>query len=116
MERTTNHQPSFALSSGTPNAGVPRLAYRWVRFSSGVLLILLLAFGVIPGLQRLGPVREVREAIRNSGIDATALIYSESEVSSEAEYSIRDALRYPAHRADHSVIPPHDGTDQAFSQ
>ena len=79
-------------------------------------MILLLAFGVIPVLQLLGPVRDVREAIRNSGIDATALIYSESEVSSDAENSIRDALRYPAHRACHSMVPPRDGTDQIFSQ
>ena len=113
MEKTMDRRLSFAPSSGAPlsgapDAGTPRLAYRWARFSAGLLLILLLAFGVIPALQRLEPVREVREAIHNSGIDATALIYSESEVSSEAEYSIRDALKYPphpAHHADHSVIP-----------
>lgn len=72
----------------------------WVRFLAGLLAILLFAFVVVPGLQRLRPIREVRDAIRNSGIDATALFYTESDVSSEAEASIRDAIRYPARGAD----------------
>jgi len=62
-----------------------------------VLAILLVAFVVIPGLQRLGPIREVCDAIEKSGIDATALFYTESEVSGEAESSIRNAMKYSAH-------------------
>jgi hypothetical protein len=61
-------------------------------------VILLVAFVVIPGLQRLGPIREVRDAIERSGIDATALFYTESEVSGEAESSIRNAIKYSANR------------------
>ena len=69
-----------------------------MRFLVGVGMILLFAFGVIPGLQRLGPVRAVRQAARDAGIDATALFYTESDVYSEAEASIRDARTYPCGR------------------
>ncbi len=71
-----------------------RAARRWTLFLAGLLGIWLFAFVAVPGLQRLGPVREVREAIEKSGIDASALFYTESEVSAEAETSIRNALRY----------------------
>jgi hypothetical protein len=54
----------------------------------------MFAFGVIPAVQRLGPVREVREAVEDSGIDASALFYTESEVSSQAESSLRNSLKY----------------------
>jgi len=84
----------------SPEAGEPGMARRWTRFATGLALILLFAFVAIPGLQRLGPIREVRDAIRKTGIDATALFYTESEAASEAEASIRDALKYPARRSD----------------
>ena len=69
-------------------------ARRWARFLGASLVILIFAFVIIPGLQRLGPIREVRQAIQRSGIDATALFYTESDVSSDAEASIRDAMQY----------------------
>ena len=69
-------------------------ARRWTAFLAGVLAILLLAFGAIPALQGLGPASEVRDAIRRSGIDATALFYSESEVACEAAAAMRDARTY----------------------
>ena len=91
MDGTTNGQPTSAKSSDASAAG-----RRWARFLAGLLLILLFAFGAIPRLQQWGPVREVRDVINNSGIDATALFYTECEVSSEAEASIRNAIRYQA--------------------
>ena len=84
----TLHQKHVA-SSDVPDARAPGRGSRWARFLAGLLLILLFAFGVIPAWQRLGPVREVRDAIRSRGIDATALLYTESEVSGEAEAAIR---------------------------
>ncbi|NQT21262.1 MAG: hypothetical protein HQ592_16255 [Planctomycetes bacterium] len=83
------------LSSATPRAGPRR---RWARFLTGLLGIMLFAFGAIPALERLGPVREVRDATRKAGIDATALFYTESDVSGEAEASIRNAITYSARR------------------
>jgi len=95
MQRPPAHQRTPDFTPGQPAAGLSGTAGRWARFLAGLLVILLFAFGVIPGLQRLGPVREVREAIRSTGIDASALIYTESDVSFEAEASLRDALRFP---------------------
>ena len=73
---------------------------RWSRFVVGLALILLLAFGIVPGLQRWGPVDDVRGAIRASGVDASALFYTESEMSCEAEMSIRNALKYAGFQGD----------------
>ncbi len=100
MKTTTDTRCPAAPSSASPNVGTPGARHRWTRFLAGVLLIFLFAFGVIPGVQRLGPVREVHEAIQESGIDATALFYTESEVSSEAEASIRNAIKYSPRSAD----------------
>lgn len=90
MESTTTRSPNPVPSSGQPGAG-----RRWTRFAMGLAAILLLVFGVVPALQRLGPVRRVREAVDRAGIDATALIYTESDESSEAESALRNALRSP---------------------
>ena len=68
---------------------------RCVRFLLGLTAIMLFAFVVVPLIQRLGPVAEVRDAIRNREIDATALFYTESDISSEAEGAIRNAMKYP---------------------
>jgi len=99
MKATIGKQ-SAAQSFGPPTAAQVGTARRWARLLAGILLILAFAFGALPRLQRLGPVREVRDAIQSAGIDASALLYSESEVYSEAEASIRDALQYPARRAE----------------
>ena len=56
-------------------------------------------------------MRLFERAVRRSGIDATALFYTESDVSSEAEASIRNALRYARNRVDHSAEIPRDGRD-----
>ena len=96
MQQTANRQRTPEGPPGSPCAGSPGAAGRWARFLIGALLIPLIAFGVIPAVQRLGPVREVREATRTMGVDADALIYSESDVSLEAETSLRDALRFSA--------------------
>jgi len=104
MEMTTNGERTPDPSHRASGAG-----HRWARFFAGLLVILLFVFVVIPGLQRLGPVRKVRDAIENRGIDATALFYTESEVSSEAEASIRNAIEYSTHRADFASQSPATG-------
>ncbi|MFV1968321.1 MAG: hypothetical protein ACC628_23090 [Pirellulaceae bacterium] len=101
METTTNGERIPAPSHGAFATG-----RRWVRFLAGLTVILLFAFVAIPGLQRIGPIRDVRDAIENRGIDATALFYTETEVASEAEASIRNAIRYAACRADIRSAPP----------
>ena len=89
------NRPETVPSTDAPGAG-----RRWARFFAGAALTLLFAFVVVPALQRLGPVRDVGDAARESGIDATALFYTESDVYSEAEASIRNAIQYSAHGTD----------------
>ena len=72
----------------------PSALSRWTRLLIGAAAMLLVAFVLIPATQTLGPVREVRDAIDRAGIDASALFYTETEQSFEAEASIRDSLRY----------------------
>jgi hypothetical protein len=101
--------PHFPVpSSGVPDAGTPGMGNRCLRLLAGTLVIFVFAFGVIPAIQRMEGVREVHEAIDRSGIDASALFYTESDVSSAAESSIRNALKYPANRPDGSSFSPTD--------
>jgi len=104
MEMTPPQEPIRTPSLDAPAPGAPGAVRRWARFVAGLAAILFFAFGVVPALQLLGPVREVREAVQESGIDATALFYTESEVSSEAEASIRNALKYSPREADDSSM------------
>ena len=108
----TNRTGPRAPVQGThsrPNVP-PSLRTRWLRFLGGLMAILLFAFVGVPGLQRLGPVAEVQQAIRSSGIDATALFYTETDVSSDAESSIRNAMRYSA-AASRESAPARPGRD-----
>ena len=61
---------------------------------AGAMLLLLLAFGGLPLLQRLGPLRDVKNAAERRGIDATGILYTDVEVFSEAEAALRDALHF----------------------
>ena len=110
LHRNPTRCASGETQKSSPPAGASGEAAgrRWARFLGAVLVILLFAFVAIPGLQRLGPVREVRETIRRTGIDATALFYTESDVSSEAEASIRDAIRYAHQGGDCSPVTTRD--------
>jgi hypothetical protein len=67
---------------------------RWTRLVGCVIAILLGAFVVLPLVQRLSPIREVRSAMQAADIDATALFYTESETSADSESSLRNALRF----------------------
>ena len=115
MDKRTTRQRNLSPPSGAPESGAPTAGRRWGRFLASLLGVLVFAFGVIPGLQRLGPVREVRDAIRNTAIDATALFYTESDVCCEAEASIRNAIRYSAHPADRPAAPSRDAIEKSHT-
>lgn len=85
-----------AVQQTSAQNGLLALGGRWARFLAGLAMILLFAFVVIPALQTIEVVSEVRAAIQKADIDATALFYTECDVSFEAEASIRDAIKYPA--------------------
>ena len=65
----------------------------------GLFVVLVFAFGVIPWLQTFPPISDMCDVIRKNNIEATALVYTEVESFSEAEFSIRNSLKYPARRA-----------------
>ena len=96
-QKRMSHEDRFPVS-GTSRGGAAGAVWRWAQLLVGILVISAFAFGLIPALQRLEPIRGIREAVEDRGIDATALFYTEIEVSSEAEASIRDAIRYTNHR------------------
>lgn len=86
--------PAPVLGPNSPPSVPPSPTTRWLRFFGGLTAILLFAFVGVPGLQRWGPVAEVQQVIRNSGIDATALFYTDIDASNDGESSIRNAIRY----------------------
>ena len=94
MASTRLDRKTRVSSPAETPGGAARARYPWVRFFAGLSAILLFAFGVVPAVQRWGPVHKVRDAIQNRGIDAGALFYTESDVSFEAETSTRDAVRF----------------------
>jgi len=94
-------EPAPQVPAADPPAG--QAAARWLRFFAGLLLLWVFAFGVVPLLQRLGPVREIREATQNHAVDASALFYTECDAFAEAEASIRNAMKYSSHGAERSA-------------
>jgi uncharacterized protein YybS (DUF2232 family) len=50
-------------------------------------------FLIAPALRNISPVREVLDSVRQSGIDAGALFYTEADESAEAEFALRHALK-----------------------
>ena len=67
---------------------------RWGALAGGLLALYALVFWVAPWLQHFGPVSSVHECVRERGIDATALVYTEVEEFSDADCHMRDTLRY----------------------
>ena len=59
--------------------------YRWFRLFAGTILTGLIAFGLIPQLNRFAAINSVVATIKNNDIDAGSLFYSDTEVISEAE-------------------------------
>ena len=67
---------------------------RWMRLAAGVATIWLLVFVLAPWLQRWGPVGRFHAHVERSGIDATALFYTEIEEFATADVVIRDIMKY----------------------
>ena len=69
------------------------ICIRWGKLAAGLFAIWALVFVAGPALERVGPIGAVHDLIREQGIDATALVYSEIDESAEAETIIRESLR-----------------------
>lgn len=67
---------------------------QWAGLMLGVTGLLLFIFVIAPWIQQWGPVNTLHTFVREQGIDATPLFYTESEESSVAEQHLRDAARF----------------------
>jgi hypothetical protein len=73
---------------------LPGRLRRWAAFAAGIAVIWAFAFVIAPALQENDMVRPLAEYVRESGIDASALYYTEVQETGEAEMYLRDALTY----------------------
>ena len=52
----------------------------------------VVVFQFAPWLREVGPVKDVLDSVREHGIDATGLFYTEVEAFGDAEFAVRHAL------------------------
>ena len=67
---------------------------RWAQLLVGLAAIWAVVFGLCPWLQRVPAVGRFHRHVRQEGIDATALFYTDSAEFPDAETDVRDSLRY----------------------
>jgi len=67
---------------------------KWAALAAGIAVIWAFVFVIAPALQKNDMVRPMAEYVRESGIDASALYYTEVQETGEAEMYLRDALGY----------------------
>jgi len=65
---------------------------RWGALAAWMALIWLFVFVVAPAVRDTPSVKPMADYIRERGIDASALYYTEVEETGEAEAYLRDAL------------------------
>ncbi len=88
----------------------------WAEFVAGALLLTGAVLVLMQGYTPPGPLGAVFRNNLRDGIDATALFYTESEVSYEAEATIRHAMRLSADRADRPAALTRDGIDRSSTR
>ncbi len=73
---------------------LPGTLRRWAALAFGLAVIWAFVFVIAPALQKNEMVRPLAEYVRESGIDASALYYTEVKETGEAEVYLRDAFAY----------------------
>jgi hypothetical protein len=73
----------------------PALLLRWAALFLGVALILGFVFGLAPWLQTFELISPLTDYVRESGIEAGALYYTEVEEVGDALVNIRSSLDRP---------------------
>ena len=68
---------------------------KWAALAAGIAVIWAFIFVIAPALQKNEMVQPLADYVRESGIDASALYYTEVQETGEAEVYLRDALAYP---------------------
>jgi hypothetical protein len=71
------------------------LIQRWTAFFFCLFLVWIFMFVIAPAIQNTSAVKPLADFIEESGIDASALFYTEVEESSEAELHMRSTMKYP---------------------
>ncbi len=87
MHRNTNPGPDGRQRP----SGIFR---KWAALLFGVFLIWLFMFVIAPWIQKSPSVKPLADFIEESGIDASALFYTEVEEASDAELYMRSTLEY----------------------
>jgi len=73
------------------------LLSKWLRLILAALLTWALIFVIAPWIQKSPSVKPLAEFIEESGIDASALYYTEVEEASEAELNMKNTIKYRPH-------------------
>jgi len=85
-----------ALKKNTAGAQAPATPQKkWCQLLLGILLLLFFMFVLGPWLRHTIPsIDQLATYIDESGIDSTAIYYTEVEEVGEADISMRDTLRF----------------------
>jgi hypothetical protein len=70
------------------------LIQKWTAFFFCLFLVWLFMFVIAPAIQNTSAVKPLADFIEESGIDASALFYTEVEEASEAELNMRNTMKY----------------------
>ena len=70
------------------------LLKRWAALGLCLLVLWVFVFVVAPLLEQVPAVGRITSYVERSGIDASALYYTELEETAEAEMHLRDAATY----------------------
>ncbi len=73
------------------------LIRKWAALFFGFLLVWVFMFVIAPWIQKSPSVKPLAEFIEESGIDASALYYTEVDEVGDAETNIRNTLKFPPH-------------------
>lgn len=84
------------IAAGGP-VSAPASVSKWLAFILGVALVAGFAFGAIPVLERLPATKPFVEKMKETGIEAGAIYYTDVEKVREAEIYIRHVQKYNPH-------------------
>jgi hypothetical protein len=68
--------------------------FRWLKLCFGFFLVWVFMFVLAPAIEKLPHVKPLAQFIEDTGIDASALYYTELPETADAEMYLRDAARY----------------------
>jgi hypothetical protein len=73
---------------------LPDVVCRWLMLCAAIFLLWLFMFVIAPWVGTFPLVKPLAQFIEDTGIDASALYYTEIDETAEAEMYLRDAARF----------------------